>query len=73
MYQYSCWDRKPWRPEMCNGQIHLEAEIDWLVLRSFIVNPNPVSRNGTRQPTILAIILTPVLVSSSRVNGKDET
>jgi hypothetical protein len=35
MYQHSCWDRKPWRPEACNGQIHLEAEIGWLVLRSF--------------------------------------
>ena len=45
MYQHSCWDRKLWRPETCNGQIHLEAKIGWLVLRSFIVNPNLVSRN----------------------------
>jgi hypothetical protein len=31
MYQHSCWDRKPWRLETYNGQIHLEAEIGWLV------------------------------------------
>jgi hypothetical protein len=46
---------------------------DWLVgLRSFIVNPNLVSRNCTRQPTIAAIILKPVRISSSTVNGKNE-